>query len=263
MMTPHIRERTRGLPGATTEGTSGAAPAALLAGSPAHHVRILPLCSVSALYLVVTLLVILPSPLVSFDHVVAAMHLKGTHPSLRPWIRTYELLGQRGPATLAFLPYFGWAAWRRHTLEPLILLATALVVLNVSVGIVKYSVGRVGPFYSSNAHAVFAGGDIYPSGHVSNAVVLYGCVALTTLRWRRSAAGAAVLISVTVGLGAVYLRTHWVSDVLGGWLAGGLVLLVLPAVLPSARRGTRRALGSLRGLTNRRQHRRPTPGSKV
>jgi hypothetical protein len=39
-----------------------------------------------------------------------------------------------------------------------------------------------------------------------------------------------------VGLCTVYLDTHWVSDVLGGWIAGVLVLIALPWVMPYSER---------------------------
>jgi PAP2 superfamily len=136
------------------------------------------------------------------------------------------------------------------------MLGTALVLLNVSVGVVKYATGRVGPMHlaDSDVHDIFAGGNIYPSGHVSNAVVLYGLVAwLVGRRWRTLAITVAVFLSVTVGVSTVYLRTHWFSDVLGGWLAGALVLLSLPTVLPYAERWTDRVLVAVRAWYGRRR----------
>ena len=55
------------------------------------------------------------------------------------------MLGQRGPATLLFLPWFIWVAKRDRSPRPLVLLGTSLVLLNVSVGVVKYAIRRVGP----------------------------------------------------------------------------------------------------------------------
>jgi membrane-associated phospholipid phosphatase len=81
---------------------------------------------------------------------------------------------------------------------------------------------------------------------VSNTVVLYGLIAWIALTHRRFAIGAAAFLSVTVGLGTVYLDTHWFSDVVGGWIAGALVLLVLPSVMPTAQRWTDAAIGWVR-----------------
>ena len=45
-----------------------------------------------------------------------------------------------------------------------------------------------------------------------------------------------MFLSVTVGLCTIYLDTHWLTDVLGGWVAGGLVLLALPTIMPYVER---------------------------
>jgi undecaprenyl-diphosphatase len=197
-----------------------------------------------ALYLGLTVAVLLPSPVLDLDRYLAGLHLKMHYRQFRPWINDYVMFGQRGPATLTFLPVFLWVAWRSHSKRPLVLLGTALILLNVTVGVVKYAIGRVGPLFVNDrdVHLIFAGGNIYPSGHVSNAVVLYGLVAWILPRMRKTAIALAVFLCVTVGLSTVYLRTHWFSDVVGGWLAGGLVLLSLPSVLPYAERFTDRAL---------------------
>jgi membrane-associated phospholipid phosphatase len=192
--------------------------------------------TVLAAYLVLTICVIVKSPVLTLDKTIVDLHLQGNYPGYRRAVEDYVLLGQRGPATLLSLPFFFWIAWRRRSTAPIVHLLTALVLLNASVGVVKYATGRLGPFYHAPVHDVFAGGDIYPSGHVSNAVVLYGLIAWLAPRFRKTLVTLAVLISVTVGLGTVYLRTHWFSDIVGGWFAGSLVLLSLPTVLPHAQR---------------------------
>ena len=209
-----------------------------------------------ALYVALTICVLVPSPVLDLDQYLAGLHLKASHPGWRPWINGYVIFGQRGPATLAFLPVFLWVAWRTKSKRPLVLLGTALVLLNLSVGVIKYATGRVGPMHvpDNDVHEIFAGGNIYPSGHVSNAVVLYGLVAwVVAARWRKVAVAFAVFLSVTVGLSTVYLRTHWFSDVVGGWLAGALVLLSLPTVMPYAERWTDRVLAAVRAWYARRR----------
>jgi membrane-associated phospholipid phosphatase len=56
------------------------------------------------------------------------------------------------------------------------------------------------------------------------------------LRHRFKAAVAAGVLSVVIGIGTLYLKTHWVTDVVGGWLAGSLVLCSLPWLTPPAQR---------------------------
>jgi len=72
----------------------------------------------------------------------------------------------------------------------------------------------------------------FPSGHTMNSAVFY--VALALIIWsvfgRRAGLGAmaiAVLITLGVGVSRVYLGYHYVTDVLGGMLAGAAWLMVV------------------------------------
>jgi undecaprenyl-diphosphatase len=188
------------------------------------------------LYLVLILGVIQWSPFLTLDKDVFRLGLPGRFPEWFHPVHTYVMLGQRAPATLVALPWFFWRSWKSRSSRPLVMLVTALIVLNLSVGVVKLATGRIGPSATHHVHAVFEGGDIFPSGHVSNAVVLYGLIAMLAVSFRRTICLLAAVVSISVGLCTVYLDTHWVSDVLGGWLAGLLVLIALPWLMPYAQR---------------------------
>ena len=216
-------------------------------------------------YVLLTIGVLWSSPVLSVDKWFYDMHWRhAIAASYFPWISAYVMLGQRGPATLLFLPWFIWVARRDRSPRPLVLLATSLVLLNVSVGVVKYAIRRAGPLSTHNVHDLFvSGGTIYPSGHVSNAVVLYGLVAWIAVKHRKLLTAVAVFLSVTVGLGTVYKNTHWFSDVVGGWIAGGLVLLALPWVMPTTERWADRALARFRAWRRRRAlAQRPAPAPR-
>jgi membrane-associated phospholipid phosphatase len=69
---------------------------------------------------------------------------------------------------------------------------------------------------------VHAAGQSFPSGHAVHAVA-YVAMAVALARLlpqpsRRAAlVAAAVVIAVLVGLTRIYLRAHWLTDVLAGW----------------------------------------------
>jgi membrane-associated phospholipid phosphatase len=216
--------------------------------------------AVLAAYVALTILVIVDSPVLALDKAILHLHVKAHLPGYRRAVADYVMFGQRGPATLLALPFFFWMAWRQRSSRPLVMLVTALILLNVTVGVVKYATGRMGPLHQSNVHDIFVGGNIYPSGHVSNAVVLYGLIAMLVPRFRKTVIAVGVWLCVSVGLGTIYLRTHWFSDVVAGWLAGSLVLLSLPTVMPTAQRWTDAGIGWLRKRwQNFRETSRTTP----
>lgn len=198
------------------------------------------LAAVGVAFLLLTLGVALRTPLLRLDTDVMDLHLRERWPGALGWVSTYVLLGQRGPSTLLALPWVLWRAWRSRSWRPVVTLGVALVLLNLGVGFVKVVTGRLGPLRTDLASAVFRGGDIYPSGHVSNAVVLYGTIAMLAVGHRTLVRAMAIFVSLTVGLGTIYLDTHWFTDVVGGWLAGGIVLLVLPVAVPPVERALHR-----------------------
>jgi membrane-associated phospholipid phosphatase len=82
----------------------------------------------------------------------------------------------------------------------------------------------------------------FPSGQAMESLVVYGMLAyfaVLTLRSQRARAvsvGGAALIVVLIGLSRVYLGAHYVSDVVGGFAAGGAWLGVVVTVWEAMRR---------------------------
>lgn len=169
-------------------------------------------------------------------------------PELGGVLQWWVMLGQRAICLAIAAAWLGWRAWRERDLRPLGVLLVATLLTNLGVGTMKTLVGRLGPLQLGadavlpGAADVFApGGTIFPSGHTANAVVTWGVLVLVARGHRRVGAALAAFVAVTVGLTTVYLGTHWLSDVVAGWCAGGLVLLALPAVVPRVERAVARA----------------------
>ncbi|WP_330176529.1 phosphatase PAP2 family protein [Streptomyces sp. NBC_01498] len=185
-----------------------------------------------AFYLAVVVAVLVPSWLVTLDWKIMLFRPYQQWQQLHAFLDYFVVLGQRGPTAVMIAAWLGWRSWRQHTLRPLLVLGASLLLLNVTVGAVKLGLGRLGPHYATQIGSaeLFAGGDIFPSGHTANAVVTWGILAYlaTTPRARRYLSIGSAVVALGVGATTVYLGTHWLSDVLLGWVAGLLILLALP-----------------------------------
>ncbi len=199
------------------------------------------LCGVTlVLYALIVLAVLMPTELVRLDWQLFLFRPYKQWPEVHALLDYFVVLGQRGPTAVLVMAWLGWRSWRQRTLRPLLVLGTSLLLLNASVGAVKYGLGRQGPHYATSIGSaeLFAGGDIFPSGHTANAVVTWGILAYlaTTPRARRWLSVVAAFFSLSIGVTTVYLGTHWLSDVVLGWAAGLLVLLALPWCEPAIAR---------------------------
>jgi membrane-associated phospholipid phosphatase len=190
------------------------------------------------IYAVLTVGVLIGSDVDGMDTLVFRWAGTKPWPGMYDLVSWWVLLGQRAICCGIAAAWFVWVAVRRRDLRPLLTFVVVTLVLNVTVGVVKLAIGRLGPLQlgqnagNIGASRVFDDGTIFPSGHTSNAVVIWGLLALLAVRHRRVWAAVAGILAVTVGLSTIYLGTHWVSDVVAGWAAGGLVLLAVPAMTP-------------------------------
>jgi len=132
--------------------------------------------------------------------------------------------------------------WRRfNTIRPILLSVVALLALNGVVGVFKLFIGRTKP--RLNMDILNFGGMSYPSGHISNAVLIWGLFAYLVYQYLWSEPKSAkylitIVSSVTTAIMVVSLfrNTHWFSDLIGGVFLGGALLIgviALDRVIPS------------------------------
>jgi membrane-associated phospholipid phosphatase len=82
----------------------------------------------------------------------------------------------------------------------------------------------------------------FPSGQAMGSVVVYGMLAyffvLTSRAWGKRAVlvGGAAIIVLLIGFGRIYLGAHYVSDVVGGFTAGGAWLSAVITAWDAMRR---------------------------
>jgi hypothetical protein len=122
----------------------------------------------------------------------------------------------------------GYLAYRRRTVLPLLRVLIALGLLTAVVYGFKYGTGRTAPAYPGSFF--HRDGASYPSGHVANAVLMWGIARwqaveyglpgwLQRLFWWLGVAGP-----VVAAVAMVALDFHWVTDAVAG-AAVGIVLL--------------------------------------
>ena len=139
----------------------------------------------------------------------------------------------QGPQVVALVVASALVAWRfLGRAVGIMVLAAALTSL-INIGL-KLAIGRPRPT-PDLVHVldVYNHSSGFPSGHAFFAGVFLGFVAYmiaTCVRRRRlrvlSLAGLLIYF-LSIGASRVYLGAHWTSDVLGGYLIGGLFLAPL------------------------------------
>ena len=181
------------------------------------------------LFIILTVLVIIEhAPVQSFNDSIYHHIAKTIHPTLTS-IST--LIG-------------GLTHW--YSYAPIILFLIILPKTRFKAGIpmaITLSISALtGPIILKNVFAIERpninplidpGGFGYPSGHSLNALVFFSVAAILIIRYAQNQSlkngftAFAVIAIFLVGLSRVYLGVHTVTDVLGGFLAGGTILCTM------------------------------------
>jgi len=129
----------------------------------------------------------------------------------------------------------------RRTRKVGMIFLIALVTLAVAVMYIKPLVGRGIPPYGfdpaidlpenftleSDSPGPIAAGFSYPSGHTANATALAFIVGFALYNKSKTAAYALWAFPVIIGITRLYLMQHYPTDIIGGFLFGGIVSVVL------------------------------------
>ncbi|UOG76181.1 phosphatase PAP2 family protein [Hymenobacter tibetensis] len=149
------------------------------------------------------------------------------------WVETVTFLASRNFITVIGCLLIDWFLLvRRHRWHSLLVPVVALgsITLNLALKQVYHRPRPLLPLVS-------ASGLSFPSGHAMISASFYGLLIYLTYTymqksvWRWPIIGALALLIVLVGLTRVYLRVHYATDVLAGFTAGLVWLLVAIPVL--------------------------------
>ena len=165
------------------------------------------------------------------DHSAYDLARSGLYPELKPLMQALSWIGSG--YVLAPLSVVAYVLLRRHGHRAARYVPVMLVGAFVVFALAKWIVARPRPKLSPYG---------FPSAHTFGAVVFFGGViyALWTIEmrplWRWAGTLAMLLLIVGVAVSRLYLRSHWLSDVLGGVTGGTAYLLFcLVAVDPRLR----------------------------
>lgn len=119
--------------------------------------------------------------------------------------------------------------WRWRTPLPALVILETLIATRIVIPVTKHIVGTQRPPHA--VRLVVENSPSYPSGHSLTTISVLGVLAVIlgygrsrTVRiwlWVTAAVG-----TVAVALTRLYLGVHWLSDVTGGVLLGGLIIVV-------------------------------------
>ncbi len=180
------------------------------------------------------------SDLSSLDPEVATALVRDRTPALTVLADLLSFVGSEVVVGLMALLLVLWLGpVRRQWRLAALVSASMALSAGLTLGL-KYALERARPPASMMLGPVDTGYS-FPSGHTLNSAVLFGLVAWLCVRTLRSRPArvavvvSAVLLAAGVGASRLYLGYHWMTDVLGGWSVGvmvlGLAVVAAPTVL--------------------------------
>ena len=143
------------------------------------------------------------------------------------WLLTQ--VGGRVTILVVLAGLVGYLLWRRGAWLPLARVVLAVAVLTAAVYAIKHGIGRTAPAFPGS-YFFHADGASFPSGHVANAVLMWGVARWQAVEYglppaaQRTFWWLSVVGPLVTGVAMVSLDFHWVTDAVVG-AAVGIVLL--------------------------------------
>ena len=192
--------------------------------------------SLIAIFAILTIFVITPSFVTRIDERIGNRVPPHSSGIVRTFILGLDDLGLRGFSATVLLIAAVLIALRFRSWRPINLSLLSLIGLNVVVGGLKVAFGRGKPRLGQDQFH-FSGVGSYPSGHAANAILTWGLLAYLIYHYTHRAMGRGRTLGAVVGLTtfivsavSLYRNTHWLSDLVGGVLIGGAILVFVVAV---------------------------------
>ena len=166
------------------------------------------------------------------------------------WLLPFEesclltLKSQANPTLDRYMTAMTWLAQGEITIPLLLAIGGVLVYRDESIAALVLAIALSGSwllngifksFFRRKRPDLWASPDrpmdySYPSGHAMSAISFYGLLAADVTHCLSFPLGIsatlAAILTLGVGFSRVYLGVHWPTDVLSGWIAGGIWLAV-------------------------------------
>jgi membrane-associated phospholipid phosphatase len=146
------------------------------------------------------------------------------------WVVTQ--LGGRATILIVLAILVAYLTWQKRTWVPLLRVLVALSTLTIGVYAIKHGAGRTAPGHPDELF-FHVDGVSFPSGHVANAVIMWGVARWLAVEYdlpahvQRASWWLSVVAPLATGLAMVSLDFHWVTDAVVGGAVGVLLLGVV------------------------------------